>query len=90
MGITANGNEGPGELKRVSGTAHVRFEKCEIAAIGSGAESNINMIAPKISHSRPEELEIHHREKSKKWNSGQIRCRDSNHFAVFPFIVSIH
>jgi hypothetical protein len=48
----------------VTGTAHDPHEVCEIAAIGGGAAFKINMIEPKISSIRPDELEKHHREEN--------------------------
>jgi hypothetical protein len=53
-------------LKKLRGAADDRFRECELAIIGGDAESNIKAIELKISHIRPEELEMHHRGKSEK------------------------
>jgi hypothetical protein len=48
----------------VSGITHDCFQRCEIAAIGGGADLKINMNEPMISQIWPEELEIHQREEN--------------------------
>jgi hypothetical protein len=69
----------------VRGSAHDRFQKCEIATIGGDVDSKIKMIELKRLQSRPEELEIRQRKKTHKvelWPDSLDRWQS---FCKFPF-----
>jgi hypothetical protein len=66
IAIIPNGDQQSARLKTVEGTTDGRLERCEILTIEGGADLRRNMIEPEISQIRPEELEIHQREKNQK------------------------